>query len=97
MKNEKQQFDAILNSMKGSQRAKPRPDLLAQIQNKIQQPVVKVLTISQIRRIAAVGLLLMTLNVYVFSSLYSNNALNEKELVLQDSEESLISNFQIYE
>lgn len=97
MKNKEQQIDAILNSMNGSKRAKPRPELLAQIQKKIRQPVAKILTMNQLRAVAAAAVLLVTLNVYAFSSLYSNEALSENELVLQGDDESLISNYQIYE
>lgn len=95
MKDKEQQFDDILNSMKGSKRAKPRQDLFAAIQSEIQKPIVKVLTMSQIRAVAAVGLLLVTLNVYAFSSFYTDESLSENELV--ENDESLISNYQIYE
>lgn len=94
MNSKEQQIDAILSSINGSKRAKPRPELFAQIQNKIQKPVAKILTMNQLRAIAAVGLLLVTLNVYAFSSFYSNDALSNNELV---DDESLISNYQIYE
>ncbi|MFK7950734.1 MAG: hypothetical protein AB8G11_24320 [Saprospiraceae bacterium] len=97
MKKKEQQIDAILNSMNGSKRAKPRPELFVQIQNKIRKPVVKILTMNQIRAIAAVGLLLVTLNVYAFSSFYLNESLSENALVMQGDNESLISNYQIYE
>lgn len=95
-KNNEQQINDILNSMKGSKRAKPQRDLFAQIQAKIQAPKVKILSMYQLRAAAAVGLLIVTLNVYAFGN-YFLNTTNDTELVMQDNSESLISNYQLYE
>lgn len=97
MSTKDKRFDNILNSMQGSQRAKPRPELFDAIQRKIRQPKVKILPMYQLRAAAAVGLLLLTLNVYAFRSLFLNEATQDSGLVMEGNDESLISNYQIYD
>ena len=96
-KNNEQQVNDILNSMKGSERAKPQLELFAQIQDKIQQKTITILPMYQLRVAAAVGLLVLTLNIYAFRTCFLNEISSGNELVMDATNESLISNYQIYE
>ncbi len=88
----------VFDSMKGSQRAKPNPDLFAKIEHQIDAPEAKVISMHQWRMVAAAAVILLVLNVFALREVPESNALNTDELLVENtSNQQLISNYKIYE
>lgn len=91
-------MEAVFQSMKSSQRAKPRPELLAKIEDRIKDSTSKVIPLHQWRYAAAAAVLILFANT---SALLFYNQYEEvpvAEAVVADAySQSLISNYQIYE
>lgn len=100
MKEDKDKWiDEVLDSMKGSQRAKPSPELFAKIENQLAPPEIKIIPMRQWSYAVAAAVLVLVLNVFTVRQFTQNNELNAGEMVVSadDSGESLISNYKIYE
>ncbi|PWJ55924.1 hypothetical protein CLV98_11218 [Dyadobacter jejuensis] len=89
----------LFDSMRNSQRAEPRPQLKEEIRQKIMMLTDEtVIPISQWRYMAAAAAVLLVLNLSVFvTSLRSNAA--DQGVLNSDSyaEQSLVSNYKLYE
>ncbi len=98
-KKEKEKWmDAVFDSMKGSQRAKPSTGLFAKIERQIAGPEAKVFSRRQWQYAAAAAILVFVLNIFALRQIIQNNELNTGTLVIPDaSGQSLISNYEIYE
>ena len=92
--NEKN-IERILNSMEGSNRAKPRPNLLQEIEQNLYQPETKIISLRQLRLAAAAVLLLLVANVWAIQ----NTATNESEISSTEEldSNSLIADYNLYE
>jgi hypothetical protein len=90
-------MDAILQSMRGSHRAKPRPELFAKIENQFYDPAAKVIPVFKLRVAAAAALFLLIFNVFSMRQ-YAQNAQSDtaENLIESESDQQLISNFNLY-
>lgn len=97
MNNEKW-AEEVFESMKGSQRAKPRPELFANIENQIAASNLKVISLQQWRVAVAVAAVVLLVNVSAVLFYNQNGgATYEDVAVAAPYNQSLISNYQIYE
>lgn len=98
-KDDKQKWiDDVFDSMQGSRRAKPSPELFGKIETEIDAPEARVIPMYQWRLTAAAAVLLLVLNVFALRQVAESNALNTGEWVVErTSNQQLISNFKIYE
>lgn len=99
MKDDKEKWmEEVFDSMKGSERARPNPELYARIENQLDDPEAKVIPMRQWSFAVAAAILVLVLNVFVLRQFTQNNALNTNEMVVSNtSSQSLISNYKIYE
>ena len=100
MNDEKEKWiEDVFQSMKGSQRAKPRRELLANIENRIRFSEAKIVTIRQSRYGVAAAVLILVLNLFALHQFTQNNELRDNEMFVstQNINESIISNYKIYE
>lgn len=99
MNDEKEKWmEEVFHSMKGSQRAKPSPELFARIEDQIAASKGKIIPLHQWRYAAAAAALVLFINVTAL--LYYNQyagAANVEVAAVDAYSESLISNYQIYE
>ena len=99
MNNIKEKWsEDIFQSIKGSQRAKPRPGLFIKIQNRIEAENTTIVSPLQWKfaAAAAVLLLLMTTSTWVYLS--QQNQSNHNNVAAVDIySQSLINGYQIYE
>ena len=71
---------------------------MKKIESQLFAPEAKVIPMRQWRMAAAATVLLLILNVFSMRQYVQNNALNaSEELVVVDNEQSLISNYNLYE
>lgn len=99
MKKDKDKWiEDVLDSMKGSQRAKPSPELYAKIERQINAPEAKIVPMPQWSYAVAAAVLVLVLNVFAIRQFTQNNELNVSEIVVSsdDTSSSLISNYKIY-
>lgn len=88
----------VFQSMKGSQRAKPRPDLFVKIQNRIGVGGAKIVPLRQWRYAAAVAVLMLVVNTIALVYFNQQNQLNYEDVTVVDTyNQALISSYQIYE
>lgn len=99
MNDEKEKWIAeVFQSMQGSQRAQPGPELFEKINAQLMAPRPKVIPMSRLRYAAAAAILLLFLNT---SALFYYN--NNQEIAVREEgsmesySQSLISSYQIYE
>lgn len=94
-------MDEVFHSMKGSQRARPRPEVFAKIQAKINASEAKVITLREWRYAVATAILVLIVNVFALHRFNQNAELQNVIMVTEvDTENyghSIISNFNIYE
>lgn len=90
-------FEEIFESMRGSQRAKPNPDLFAKIEAKINTPDAKFISWRFRRLAAAAAILLLMMNVFVLQQLTQNTSYVGEKVTSETSKQSLISNYKIYD
>ena len=92
------EFDAIFESMKGSQRAKPNPELFGKIEAQIDRPEAKIVSMRFQQLAVATVVLLLMMNVFVLQQFSKNNASFAGEQMNSETQgQSLISNYKIYE
>ncbi len=99
MKNNQEKWvNEVVESMKGSQRAKPAPELLGKITHQLFDQKAKVLSIRQWRIIAIAATLILALNILAISQLSSNNkAVNTQMAEKNSGQQDIISNYKLYE
>lgn len=99
MNKEKEQWmEEVFQSMKGSQRATPRPELFAKIETKITGLETKVVSLYQWKSAAAIAVLILFLNVTTLLYYHQNALVSYEETVdLEAYNQSFISTYQIYE
>lgn len=99
MKEDKEKWiDDVFDSMQGRKRAKPRPGLFAQIEGQIDALETKVIPMRQWNYAVAAAILILVLNVFALRQYTKNNESTVSEMVVSDdSSQSLISNYKIYE
>ena len=103
MKNnmEKEQWiDDIINSMEGSQRAKPPQALFDKIETSIYRPEAKMIPMSMQRIVAVAASLLMLLNLFALKQYQKVE--NRQQSFIEtgtstNSNEGLFSDYNIYE
>ncbi len=88
----------VMGSMEGIQRAKPAPDLFAKIEREIASPEGKIISMSQFRVAAAAAILLLAMNIFLLNQYAKSDTSDTSEWVSEvDSNEQLISNYNLYE
>ncbi|MEZ5044879.1 MAG: hypothetical protein R2828_33615 [Saprospiraceae bacterium] len=88
----------VFESMKGSQRAKPKPELFAKIENRIVLSQVKVIPLRQWQYTVVAASFMLLINTTALFFYNQNNQMDYEEVVVVDTyNESLISSYQIYE
>lgn len=99
MKSDKEKWmEDVFESMKGSQRARPQPELLEKIMKNIDAPEAKVVPMYQWRIVAAAAVLLLVLNIFALNHYTQNSVSSSGELAVEDaSSQLIISNYKIYE
>ncbi len=99
MNDEKEKWkDQVFQSMKGNQRAKPRPELLAQIEDEIARSKTRVVPLPNLRYVAAAAACLLLVNTGALIYYHQQTqATSENVTGAGDYEQSLISSYQIYE
>ena len=99
MNDEKEKrMEEVFQSMKGSHRAKPSPELFAKIESQIEVSKGKLIPLHQWKYAAAAAALVLFINVTALLY-YDQHAgvANEDVAVVDTYSESLISTYQIYE
>lgn len=98
MENDKEKWiDEVFDSVKGSHRARPNPDLLIAIEDQLD---LQIRTISpwQWRLSAAAACLLLALNFFSIRHYLQNSGSQNLELVSETvHEQALISNYKLYD
>ncbi|MEM9546118.1 MAG: hypothetical protein AAGA77_09095 [Bacteroidota bacterium] len=88
----------ILNSMQGSERARPRPDLFAKIENVILNDDRKIWVMKYWKLQVAAAILILVMNTTVLTVYNQNRELENINLSSANAyNHELISTFQIYE
>lgn len=89
------EISAILNSMKGSQRAKPSRDLFAKIEREINQIDTSIVPLRQLKWAAAAIILLLIINGLAMQQNYNHHRTNT--IAESFGGESIISNYTLYD
>jgi hypothetical protein len=91
-------MDDVFESMKGSHRAKPRPELFARIEDQIYAPTAKVIPVFKLRVATAAAIFLLIFNVVSMRHYAQNAQVETAEYIVEnESDQQLISNFNLYE
>lgn len=96
-KNLDKRINQILDSTKGSQRAKPREQLLAKIESQIYGTTAAIIPLRQLRVVAAAAVLLLMLNGWAVKNYLEKGVYQGKEAAVKQASESLILNYKLYE
>jgi len=93
--NKKDEISDILNSMKGSQRAKPPSDLFAKIEREISGVDTFIIPLRQLKWVAAAAILLLVINGLVMQQNYKYH---KTDTIAKSAEgASIISNYTLYD
>lgn len=98
MKNDNnKRFDAILNSMKGSRKAKPTHDLFDRIEQNLDESPHNVFQLFSWKYAVASAALILFVNIFAIHQIYSS-----KDKLANTDEQAytaytLLSNYKIYE
>lgn len=92
-------IEDVLGSMQGSQRAKPNPELYEKIERQLEAPETKIVPMRQWRYAAVAAVLVLVFNAFALRQVVQTNDFSVGEMVVSsdDSGQSLISNYKIYE
>ncbi|MFK7983099.1 MAG: hypothetical protein AB8G86_24180 [Saprospiraceae bacterium] len=90
--NLNKKINEILDSTKGSQRAKPSNDLLAKIENQIYQQEATIIPLGRLKLVAAVAVFLLLVNGLAISTY-----LNQVHQPTEYAEQALIMDYKLYE
>lgn len=88
-------INSILNSTQGSQRAKPKTDLLANIERQIYGVEGNIIPMHRIRWVAAAAAIMLMLNISVLNHYLQNSG--NVDLVEMEPSTSLITDFKLYD
>lgn len=96
--NESTWPEEILQSMQGSQRAQPHPDLFSELQEKIADTSAIIIPIQHWRKYAAVALLILLVNttVLILHAQQSQPDRNEMRTATS-TQKPLTTSFQLYD
>ena len=99
MNAEKEKWtEEVFQSMKGSQRAKPSPELFAKIEEQIEVSETKIVSMYQLKYAAAAAALILLLNITVLFTYRNYDVVSyEGTIEANTYSQSLISTYQIYE
>jgi hypothetical protein len=99
MNDEREKWmEDVFQSMKGSRRATPGPELFAKIEGQIEASNGKIIPMPQWRYAAAAAALVLVVNVTALVYYNQNAGITQEEVAVASVySESLISNYQIYE
>lgn len=99
MESEKEKWvNSVMGSLEGMQRAKPASDLFAKIEREIASPEGKIISMNQLRVAAAAAILLLAMNIFLLNQYAKSETVSSIEWVSEvDSNEQLISNYNLYE
>ncbi len=91
-------MDEVFESMKGSQRAKPKAALFAKIEDQLNAPKDTGLPIQQWRAVAAAAVLVFCTNAAALAFYDQGHEPPFEDVVVQDAyDQPLVSSYQIYE
>ncbi len=93
--NKENEISAILESMKGSQRAKPSMDLFAKIEREINSADTLIIPLRQLKWAAAAAILLLIVNGLTMQQHYNHQ--KAKSVAEFAEGESIISNYTLYD
>ena len=98
MNDDKEKWmEDVFQSMKYSQRAKPRPDLFVKIQNQIGVGGAKIVPLRQWRHAVAVAVILLVVNATVMVYFNQQHQVNYEDIANRNIyNQTLISTYQIY-
>lgn len=95
--NESRWTEEILQSMKGSQRAQPHPDVLSELQEKMSGSSAIIIPMQHWRKYAAVALLILFANTAVVIGYVQNGEPERSEMRSPNPiQKSLTTSFQLY-
>ena len=94
MEEEKNEFEKIINSMRGSNRAVPRVGLLNDIEDELFDSKVKIIPFFQRNIAAAAAVLLLFLNGFIVTSQFQSKM--NKSSSGKSNPEALVSDYSIY-
>ena len=98
MEDREKWIEDVFDSMKGSQRAKPRADLFAKIEQEIQHPETRVIPLYQRRIAVAAAIVLLAGNVFALRHYVNTSQTKGNEIVMDETlSPGLISNYNLYE
>lgn len=97
--NKEKWIEEVFQSMKGRQRAKPRPEVFTNIKEQIALSETKVARMFQWRYAAVAAVLVLALNIFTLRHYFQNNQLQDNEMLVSSKnyDQSLITNYKIYE
>ena len=98
-KDDKEKWmEEVLDSLKGSERAKPSPGLYAKIESQLDATQVRIISMRQLNFAVAAAVLVLVLNVFALRQFAQTNAFDTSySTVTETSSQTLISNYKIYE
>lgn len=95
---EEKWMEEVFDSMKGSQRAQPGPELFGKIKKQLDGADEKIIPLRQWRYAAAVAAIVLLANVATLFTYQRHNDMPGEGFVMTDNySQSLISSYQIYE
>ena len=99
MNDDKEKWmDDAFQSMKGSQRAKPRPELFAQIEGQLMSSKQRVIAMYPWKSAVAAAVLMLLINSTALIYYNQDNTTSYEEIGTSDAySQSLITPYQIYE
>lgn len=98
MKNNKEKYiTEVFDSLKGSKRAKPNPNLFAKIENRIFGEEAKIIPITQWRMAAAAAVVILAMNIFAIQNFSQNNQKGTGGIITEESNQVLISNYNLYD
>ena len=99
MENDKEKWvDEVMGSLKGSERAKPAPDLFNRLESQLVKPNAHIVPAFRSRLAVAAAVVLLALNGFALSRYFANtNNMTSEAMVDRTDNQQLISNYKIYE
>ena len=99
MNDEKEKWaEEVFQSMKGSERAQPRPELLTKVKGQIALSKANTVPSSVLRFAAAAAVVILLVNTMALMYYRQDKQADKEEVAVADAyKQSPISDFQIYE
>lgn len=97
MNNNKSKWtEDVIQSMQGSQRAVPKPELFIKIQNEINDLRDHKITQRQLRNYVAAGIVIIMINVFIVFVSKHNKSSEAKEILAQSKFKPIVYSYQMY-